>query len=92
MDNVGIYETFFNPDMNLININLANLPCNYYTEHLFNNLSNFHSDSNLDLNIFSTLLLNVHSLTKNFDELKTFLSTLTHFIFFSFGIHRNLVK
>ena len=66
-------ETFFNPDAKYIVSNSAKLSCEYFSESQFNKLC--HQGVPI---VFSTFHLNIRSLSKNYDCLKTYLSTLTH--------------
>lgn len=77
-DNNGIYDMFFNPDVNQSNINSLKLSCNYYSEEQVNTLYHNLTDTNIDNQFFSTFHLNICSMSKNHDGLKTFLSTLTY--------------
>ena len=73
-DSYGIYDTFFNPDVNQSNLNSLKLSCNYYSEVELNTL---YQTLNLYENRFSTFHLNIRSMAKNHDEFKPFLSTLS---------------
>lgn len=76
MDSCGIYDSFFNPDVNQPNLNLLQLSC---SEGQVNSL---HQNINFSKNLFSTFHWNIRSMSKNHEELKTFLSTLS----FSFSV------
>lgn len=78
-DNIGIYDEFFNPDINLLNSDNMIQSCQYFSEDQFNDMS--HALSHDDFSViytFSTMHLNVRSLPKNYDHLQLHVSTLTH--------------
>ncbi len=67
IDSCGIYDSFFNPDVNQPNLNLLKLSCNYYSEGQVNSL---HQTINFSKNLFSTFHWNIRSMSKNHDELR----------------------
>ena len=78
-DNVGIYDEFFNPDMNHDHLKNDKLSCQYYTNYQFSNLiQNQPLGNHQGLNTFSTLHLNTCSLPKNYDHLTEYLSTINY--------------
>lgn len=68
------YNGDFDPDINFFSGTLNGRSCKYYSEEKFNLLL----ESSSNDSVFSVLNLNIRSLTKNYDHLGTFLSTLNH--------------
>ena len=77
MNSDGIYDDFFNPDANQFKLNSLKISCEYYTEDKFNTLCHSLTDGG-HVNDFSSFHLNINSISKKFDALNTYLSTIAY--------------